>query len=75
MEEAAPAVLDVTLETMIEDMTVAMKEEEEEVMIAMKTEITTDHTENAPHRPTTEDNTGPGPGHDPILHVAIKIRS
>lgn len=69
MVEAAPVVLAVTLETTTEDMTAAMKEE---ATIVMTTEITTDHTENAPHRLTTGDNTGPGPGHDPILHVAIE---
>lgn len=69
MVEVAPVVLAVTLETMTEAMIVVMTEE---AMIAMMTEITTDHTENALHHPTTEGSTGPGPGHDPTLHVAIE---
>lgn len=69
MVEVAPVVLAVTHETMTEDMIVVMTEE---ATIAMMTEITTDHTENALHHLTTEGNTDPGPGHDPILHVAIE---
>lgn len=69
MVEVAPVVHDVTLETMTEAMTAVMTEE---ATIATMTEITTDHTGNALHHPTTEGNTGPGPGHDPILHVAIE---
>lgn len=69
MVEVAPVVLAVTLETTTEATNVVMTEE---ATIAMTTEITTDHTENAPHHPTTEGSTGPAPGHDPILHVAIE---
>lgn len=69
MVEVAPVVLAVTRETTIEAMIVVMTEE---ATIAMTTEITTDHTGNALHLLTTEGNTGPGPGHDPILHVAIE---
>lgn len=78
MVGVARVVLAVTLETTTEAMIVVMREEEEEAaaavvaMIAMMTEITTDHTENALHHPTTEDSTGHGPGRDPILRVAIK---
>lgn len=69
MEEVDPVVLAATLETMTEAMIVVMIEE---ATIAMMTEITTDHTENAHRPPTTEGNIGHGPGHDPTLLVAIE---
>lgn len=69
MVEVAPVDLAVTLETMTVAMIAAMNEE---AMIAMTTEITTDHTENVLHHRTTEGSTGHGPGHDPILRVAIE---
>lgn len=69
MVEVVLVVLAVTLETMTEVMIVVMSEE---AMIAMTTEITTDHIENARHHPTTEASTGPGPGHAPILRAAIE---
>lgn len=69
MVEVAPVVLAVTLETMTEDMIGVTTEE---ATIATRTETTTDHTENARHHLTTEGSTGPGPGHDPTLHVVIE---
>lgn len=44
----------------------------EAAMIAMTKGITTDHTENALLRPTTEGRTDPGQGHGLILHAAIE---